>query len=256
VEAEESVKFDRAAEYYDDTRALPADVAQAITELLIPELRGRGPVLEVGVGTGRWAIPLSSAGIPITGIDLSRPMLSKLLEKSSSVPVALADACRLPFADDSFGATYASHLLHLIPNWQDAVREMARVTSPRGVALIDHGGPSRLNEVIGAVITGEPGKPLFRAGLNTIEELDAFTASLGLALRTLPEVPEVIENPLVDLIERIRSNRWSFTWTLDDHGREQAATRLEAWAIETFGSVDGVPPYVTGIVWRAYDLPA
>jgi SAM-dependent methyltransferase len=250
-----SIKFDRAADYYDATRALPDAVVRALTDQLVPELTGRGPILEVGVGTGRWAVPLTAAGIDVTGIDLSMPMLLKLREKSDGVGSAVSDACSLPFRDDAFGATYACHLLHLIPNWSDAVREMVRVTRPGGVVLIDHGGPSKLNDAIGTIITGDPGKPLFEAGLNKIEELDAFMDSLGLPLRTLPEVPEVIEHPLVELIERIRSNRWSFTWSLDEDGREQAATRLETWATETFGSVDAIPPYVNGIVWRAYDLP-
>ena len=39
------------------------------------------------------------------------------------VPVALADATALPFPDGTFGAVLASHVLHLIPDWQSAVDE-------------------------------------------------------------------------------------------------------------------------------------
>ena len=53
-----SVSFDRAAEYYDRTRALPTELARRQTEMLAGVLAGRGPVLEIGVGTGRIALPL------------------------------------------------------------------------------------------------------------------------------------------------------------------------------------------------------
>lgn len=61
-----SVRFDRAAEYYDRTRALPGDVAERQRDLLHRELRGRGTVLEVGVGTGRVAVTLD---VDVVGLD-------------------------------------------------------------------------------------------------------------------------------------------------------------------------------------------
>jgi hypothetical protein len=47
----ESVNFDRAAGYYDKTRALPAATMADLTGLLAAELAGRQPCLEIGVGT-------------------------------------------------------------------------------------------------------------------------------------------------------------------------------------------------------------
>ena len=60
-----TVSFDRAAGYYDATRGLPADVQEALTEVLAHELEGKGPCLEVGVGTGRIALPLHRRGVPL-----------------------------------------------------------------------------------------------------------------------------------------------------------------------------------------------
>src|SRR4051812_32523993 len=41
-------------------------------------LHARGPVLELGCGTGRISMPLARAGVELTGIDRSAPMLGRL----------------------------------------------------------------------------------------------------------------------------------------------------------------------------------
>jgi ubiquinone/menaquinone biosynthesis C-methylase UbiE len=115
----ESVRFDRAADEYDRTRAI-SDRAMAQTiELLRSELEGRGRVLEVGVGTGLLTLPLHEAGIPVAGIDLTPAMLGKLVEKADGrppFPLVLADAIRMPFLDGTFGGAYLRWVLHLIPD--------------------------------------------------------------------------------------------------------------------------------------------
>ena len=66
----ESVRFDGAAEHYDQTRAIPDETMGRTISLLASELRDRGSVLEVGVGTGLLALRLHEAGIPVSGLDL------------------------------------------------------------------------------------------------------------------------------------------------------------------------------------------
>lgn len=53
-----------------------------------------GPVLELGAGTGRIAIPLAQAGFAVTGVDLCAPMLERAKEKSGDLAVrwALGDS--------------------------------------------------------------------------------------------------------------------------------------------------------------------
>jgi SAM-dependent methyltransferase len=48
---------------------------------VLADLAGDGPVLELGIGTGRIALPLLEQGIPVYGIDASEAMLSKLRSK-------------------------------------------------------------------------------------------------------------------------------------------------------------------------------
>ena len=44
----------------------------------LAELADDGRALEFAVGTGRVAIPLAERGVPVTGIELSRPMIEQL----------------------------------------------------------------------------------------------------------------------------------------------------------------------------------
>jgi SAM-dependent methyltransferase len=56
-------------------------------------LAGDGPALEFAIGTGRVAVPLSERGVPVTGIELSAPMLERLRTKvdEDTVPVVVGD---------------------------------------------------------------------------------------------------------------------------------------------------------------------
>lgn len=67
----------RIAEIYDE---FYADFDPAAVELLV-ELAGRGPALELGIGTGRIALPLHEKGVDVQGIDASDAMVSKLRVK-------------------------------------------------------------------------------------------------------------------------------------------------------------------------------
>src|SRR5215472_16926867 len=126
-----SVSFDRAADYYDDTRGLPDAAMARLLELLIDRLSVRGTTLEIGAGTGRFTVPLRAAGLHVVGIDISPAMLGKLRQKDPAAPVLLADATRLPFPDGAFGSALAVHVLDLIPAWRAAVAELVRVLRPR-----------------------------------------------------------------------------------------------------------------------------
>ena len=83
--------------------------------------------MEIGVGTGRIAVPLWDAGVTMTGVDLSEAMLAKLVAKTGGrvpFPIALADATQLPFKDQRFGSGIACHVLHLIPDWRRALADL------------------------------------------------------------------------------------------------------------------------------------
>jgi SAM-dependent methyltransferase len=59
----------------------------------LASLAGDGRVLEFAIGTGRVAVPLAERGVPVTGIELSRPMLEQLRTKAdeAAIPVVVGN---------------------------------------------------------------------------------------------------------------------------------------------------------------------
>ena len=71
--------YDAIAELYDPwSRSVTEDVAFYVEEAR----RAGGPVIELGVGTGRIAVPTAAAGIDVIGVDSSRGMLAVCAERA------------------------------------------------------------------------------------------------------------------------------------------------------------------------------
>ena len=83
-----------AAESYDTpgTGMFAPEVLGPAVDCLAGLATG-GPALELAIGTGRVAIPLAERGVPVTGIELSRPMISQLRRKvdEATIPVIAGD---------------------------------------------------------------------------------------------------------------------------------------------------------------------
>jgi ubiquinone/menaquinone biosynthesis C-methylase UbiE len=124
-------EFDSISEIYDSTRRA---ATEAEVKAVSSELSGCRTILDVGVGTGRFAKPLSDLGFEIMGIDVSR-MMSKARQKGVR-SLVLADAHDMPFKNGSFDASIIIHILHLIPDWLNVAREMGRVTKNKVAALL------------------------------------------------------------------------------------------------------------------------
>ena len=253
-----SISFDRAAGYYDKTRNLSPEAAERITDLLHRELDGNDGVLEIGVGTGRIALPLARRGIELTGLDLSRTMLDKLVENaggSSPFPLLQGDASKLPFRDGSFDAAIASWVLHLVPTWREVLTELTRVMRPGGVLLVDVGSEHesiltkltwRFRDVAG--ITDWP------RGVKDYGEVDKVLGGLGARARDLEHVPEVLRSSIEYHIGLLENGIYSVSWGVDEGKRKLAANELRAWAEKELGSITEERAIEVTHVWRAYDI--
>lgn len=261
----DSVVFDRAAEFYDRTRALAPATMEAVVARLAGELAGRGRVLEPGVGTGRMALPLAAAGVDVIGLDLSVPMLRELVAKRDGdaldggtfVPLVRGDATRLPFPAGAFGGAYVVHLLHLVPDWTDVVAELVRVVRRGGVVLVESGNPAggiaqEINERFERASGIERRHPGLTDGP---DRLDAEMAAHGARLRLLEPVVEARTVRPDRFIGRLEDNIFSWTWALDDATRQRAAAEVRAWAVERLGPLDRPQPASVTVAYRAYDLP-
>jgi SAM-dependent methyltransferase len=145
------IRFGSIAAAYDTQRAHPPHVSVQIGAAIAAVTRSGAQVLELGVGTGRIALPAARAGCRVTGIDISREMLqvaqTQVRHASDSTangsggmasgwaaPTLIqGDISRLPLRDSAFDAVLAVHVLHLAPDWRGALAEAWRVLRPGGV---------------------------------------------------------------------------------------------------------------------------
>ncbi|MFI5782844.1 class I SAM-dependent DNA methyltransferase [Nocardia sp. NPDC051570] len=119
-----------------------ASAMAADTVGLLTELAGPGPVLELGIGTGRIALPLREHGVDVHGVDGSAEMVASLRRKpgGSAVPITMGDFADVA-APGTFSLIYlASGTFFELSTQQDQLRCMhnvARRLRPGGVFMFD-----------------------------------------------------------------------------------------------------------------------
>ncbi|MBO9555911.1 MAG: class I SAM-dependent methyltransferase [Cellulomonas sp.] len=101
-----------------------------------------GPVLELAIGTGRVAVPLAERGVPVTGIELSQPMVDVLRTKvdDATIPVVMGDMATVR-APGSFSLVYLVYntISNLLTQAEqvECFRNAARHLEPGGRFLIE-----------------------------------------------------------------------------------------------------------------------
>ncbi len=129
-----AAEFDEISPAYDETRSPlegsdVAALAGCLRDWGVTEL------LEVGVGTGRIALPLRTQGFEVVGVDASRGMLARA--RAKGVPrLVRGSAYRLPFPDRAFDAGLFVHVLHLLDDPATGLGEACRVSRRGAVALV------------------------------------------------------------------------------------------------------------------------
>ena len=133
---------DVASQYDDSTEPEFDPEVIASTVDFLADLAGGGRALEFAIGTGRIALPLAARGVPVAGIDLSRPMVARLRAKpgAESIEVAIGDYSTTA-VDGEFSLVYL--LYNTIENLTTqaaqvaAFRNAARHLSGRGCFVIE-----------------------------------------------------------------------------------------------------------------------
>lgn len=252
-----SISFDRAADYYDATRGYPPDVQEQIGRALI-EAAGvtpRSRILELGVGTGRIALPIIRAGYPYTGIDLSARMMDRLRAGLQEIPGAVervtlveGDITALPFPDRNFDAVITVHVFHLVSDRAAAIAESVRVLARPGVALNGYDDEEGLPEEPEAAwrsILEELGWALPSAqqrgeGRHITVQWERLGATVD---QVVTAERESSWTPAQFVAEK-ESRQWSHTWSIPDEIFTAAVRRLRSWAEEYYGAALETPvPY-------------
>jgi SAM-dependent methyltransferase len=143
---------ERVAARYDETSAemFDPEVVDPVVDLLV-ELAGSGRALELGIGTGRIALPLAQRGVPVHGIELSKAMAAKLRAKpgGEDIGVTIGDFAATTL-DGTFSVAYLvfNTILNLTTQAAQVAcfQNVAAHLEPGGCFVIEVGVP-RLQEL-------------------------------------------------------------------------------------------------------------
>lgn len=130
--------FDQLAQRYDAWYARPvgawADRYEAAAVFRLLALAPGERLLDLGAGTGRYAVAAAARGVEVVGVDPAAAMLAVARSRTNNQPVTLvrADATRLPFPDGSFDAVLAVTSLCFTADPGRVLAEAARVLRPGG----------------------------------------------------------------------------------------------------------------------------
>jgi len=215
------ISFDPVAEVFDKTRGPPDHVMKQLLKILGKELHGCDTILDAGVGTGRFAKPMQEHGFEVVGIDISRKML-KVAKEKGTANLFRGDVCALPFKDGSFDAAICNAVLHLIPEWKTALREMCRVTT-RVIVSTSH---ERANPVRDAYtrLLEEYGYCMPKRG-RPLEELRSFvkpSRSINVAKYYVST-----EESLANMNQRVFSHQWNLPEALHNKVMVELKRRIK-----------------------------
>lgn len=95
-----------AATYDEDAAISGPEVVDPVVDFLVERAEG-GRALELGIGTGRIALPLARRGVPVHGIDMSKAMVARLRAKpgGEAIGVTIGDFATTR-VDGSFSLAY------------------------------------------------------------------------------------------------------------------------------------------------------
>lgn len=140
---DEATYGDRFADVYDQWYGGVADEVDTTAAVAaLRTLAGAGPVLELGTGTGRLAIPLAVAGLAVTGLDASSAMLDTLGSKTGGEMVHTIGADMAgPLPDGPWALTFVARNTFFNLTSEAAQRgclnEVARTLAPDGRFVIE-----------------------------------------------------------------------------------------------------------------------
>ncbi len=235
------------ADVYDEWYADVTDTEACVAA--VARLSGGGPVLEMGAGTGRLALPLAAAGADVWALDASRAMLATLAAKPGGerVVAVLGDMARPPLRP---GAGFALVLcaFNSLFNLPDATEQRlclqaaARLLAPAGRLIVETSLPGAGHEPGEATgIAGEAGD--FQVDSVDVRAVESDRVVLS-AWQHDP-VSQNIRGQMIDIrAGEIRLRPWRLHYRtaaqLDAAARDAGLELAERWADWGGGAFDPI----------------
>jgi len=254
-------EFDSVAKVYDATRGMAPGVDEEICQWIMKRLPPDPAIAEIGVGTGRIALPFILRDVRFTGIDVSAPMIDVLRDKLGGdlrrSQLLVGDVAEpWPVEPASQDAVIAVGIFHHV----DVVRtleQVRRALKPGGVLI--SGSEGAVGESLRQQLRGRyfaareelVGPPAADVtGRLTQQTLEAWSIPVARHTVTTWKRSEAPRATLNALWER----QLAGTWGHDEATHREIMRRVEAKALELYGDVDAVQvqTYAFSVDWYQF----
>ena len=245
----------RVSGQYNAQRAHPPGVAAQVGESIAAIAGDGARILELGVGTGRIALPVVAAGCRVVGVDLSQAMLEQLapdrVASQGKLKLVRADISRLPFRTDCFDAVTAVHVLHLVSDWREALRRAVESLRAGGHVILgrDWIDPQSMAgqlqrefrrlvvELMGPQLKAPTGG---QSIADRLTELGA--APLHVGPNDLIAAEWQTQNRPAEILAAIASRSYAESWVLTDEMLPPVNARMKAFAETHWPDLGAVQP--------------
>ena len=259
------LSFDSVAGDYDRTRVIPPAILDDVIRACAREahLSRKGQFLDAGVGTGRFAVPLSRLHPGrVVGVDISTAMMAQATAKAApeSLSLLTGDLQRLPFHSGVFAGALVVHILHLVEQWRLVLDELRRVLVPKtGVLLLggEQGGRSALVDFYfeRARARRVLGQSLGTPGLTQALAYLRRDVRSQVEMLSLPYLKWKRAVPIGETLEALERRTYSQIWNVPDAAHEALLAETRDYARRTWAEGEAVETLTARFVLYAARWP-
>jgi ubiquinone/menaquinone biosynthesis C-methylase UbiE len=241
------VDYDRMAPDYLEGRALPADGMEpwraAIEPWLPADRPGRSPAMDLGAGTGQFAVAIAGwFGIEVVAVEPSAGMRAQATRANPHPDVGWVGgrAEQLPVRDGACAWAWVSTVVHHIDDLDAAAGELHRVLRPGGPVLVRQAFPGRLDQIslYDRFFPGAVAALVAEGGLPTVAQVSAAFAEAGFRVEALRQVAQVSAPSLAVYRDKVRRRADTGLRLLPD---DQFAAGLAALDLAVEGETTPTP---------------
>jgi ubiquinone/menaquinone biosynthesis C-methylase UbiE len=243
LKPDEYLSFDRVADLYEQSRFIPTEILRQAAQLIKQDWPATFSChfLDIGTGTGRFARHLAAEGASVVGVDISSSMLK--LAGNSCQPCSLlrADAREMPFRTGAFSGGIVVHLLHLVADWNQVVREIRRVLmSASPLYFASESGRHFPCRDLYFQIASQKGHTRPNIGAQTVREILDHFEETGAAIRQIDKgvltwEAKIEVEELVNMLER---NPFSHLWHISETEHQEIMLELRECIRQRYTALD------------------
>ena len=201
-----------------------------------------GMVLDLGCGAGTSTQELKSQGYQVVGLDISHLFLSTASKRPDAPDYVCASAEDIPYRDNTFDAVGANSFIEHVPDVEQVLSEMYRVTKPGG-KLIFH-GPNLLSPLVplvkaARVLMGQKISPVYGDGFLSCIATSLRNARLLRQKKKSGQADIIYREPLLD-DEEFTADDADATWYANRHDLTKLLTDLGCRIVVSHKEFPGV----------------